>query len=260
MTVADGPRYEAVVFDNDGVLVHPTTDAVFDEAARKLFEAFDVDPDPSHVATINDGPTRETVVDIATTYDIDPGAFWARHETVKAEAQLGALRAGGKPLYDDVDAVGSLSVPRALVSNNQHETVEHIMELFDLHDLFETYYGRKPSLDGMARRKPDPSYIEQAMDDLGTRSVLYVGDSNVDIEAAAAAGIDSAFVARPHRADYPLTREPTYRIDGLDELVELVHGGDDRTGARATGQNTGGTDGSQADDRAETNHAETTNR
>jgi len=260
MTVADMPPYEAVIFDNDGVIVHPTTDSVFEEAAHRLFAAFDAEPDPRHVARINDGPSRETVVEIATAYDIEPTAFWTRHETVKAEAQLAALRAGEKSLYDDIEAVGSLPVPLALVSNNQHETVENILELFDLHHLFETYYGRRPSIDGMARRKPDPSYIEQAMDDLGTRSVLYVGDSNIDIEAAATAGIDSAYVARPHRADYTLNREPTHRIDGLGELLELVCGAGELTGEAVPEQRAGVTDGQHVDHLSNSDHMESNNR
>lgn len=115
-------------------------------------------------------------------------------------------------------------MPLGVVSNNQHRTVEHVVAECDLGDLFETWYGRHPTLDGMARRKPDPSYLEHAIEDLGTREVLYVGDSNVDIEAAAEAGVDSAFVRRPHREGYDLRREPTHRIDGLDELPGIVGG------------------------------------
>ncbi len=40
--------------------------------------------------------------------------------------------------------------------------------------------------------------------------------------AAANAGVDSAFVRRPHREGYALDAEPTHEIAGLDELPALV--------------------------------------
>ena len=70
--------------------------------------------------------------------------------------------------------------------------------------------------------KPETHYLERALDDLGTRSALYVGDSTADVLAAHEAGLDSAFVRRPHRDGYALPDEPTYEIDRLTELSGLV--------------------------------------
>jgi len=218
----DGGRYEAVVFDNDGVLSHPTSVSLRRDAVRRAFEAFGAAPDPAEIARLNDEPDPGVVAEVAESYGIDPAAFWRRHEREKARAQAAAIRAGDKPAYDDVGVVRDLPVATAVVSNNQHATVEHVVEAFGLADVVESYYGREPSLSGLACRKPNPAYIERALADLGTRSALYVGDSGVDVEAAAAAGIDSAFVERPHRAGYTLPIEPTHRIGGLRELRSLL--------------------------------------
>jgi phosphoglycolate phosphatase-like HAD superfamily hydrolase len=106
------------------------------------------------------------------------------------------------------------------MSNNQHATVEYIVAEYGLETMFEAYYGRKPTLRGLKRRKPDPSYLETALNVLDVDSALYVGDSRVDIAAARAAGVDSAFINRPHRCDYRLDIQPTYQLDTL----AAIHG------------------------------------
>lgn len=234
-----GGWYEAVVFDNDGVLSHPTSVSLRRDAVRRAFGAFDLSPDPDDITLLNDEPDPEAVIEMAGTYGVDPDAFWRRHEREKARAQAAAIRAGDKPAYDDIGVVRNLPVPAAIVSNNQDATVGHVVDAFGLEDAVVSHYGREPNLAGLGRRKPSPAYIERALSDLGTRTALYVGDSDVDIEAAAAAGIDSAFVERPHRDGYTPRTEPTYRIGGLRELRSLLNSTD--TSARAdhgTGERT----------------------
>jgi phosphoglycolate phosphatase-like HAD superfamily hydrolase len=124
-----------------------------------------------------------------------------------------------------VAALPDLDVPLGVVSNNQHETVEHVLDVFGLGDVFETAYGRDPDARGVRRKKPSPYYLNRALADLadfGVENALYVGDSNVDLVAASRAGVDAAFVRRPHRADYSLVREPAHELTSLSELGRLV--------------------------------------
>jgi len=132
------------------------------------------------------------------------------------------LRDGRKPLYNDVNALRPLSVSLGVVSNNQQATIENILAIHGLDDLFETHHGRDPSIKGYRRGKPDPYYLECALDNLGTRDVLYVGDSWVDAWAAAGAGVDAAFVRRSHNEDEAFPVEPDYRIDGLADIPPLI--------------------------------------
>lgn len=217
--------YDAVVFDNDGVLIELTDRGLLAEAVHETFAAFDV--------TVDEAVAREMVAaddppgdDFEAEYGIDPAAFWERREKTASQYQREAIRTGEKDLYDDFDAVTALPHRIGVVSNNQHATVEFILDHHDLADHFETAYGRVPTLAGANRKKPDPSYIEQALDDLNTRSALYVGDSEKDVVAAHRAGIDSAFLRRPHRADLDLSVEPTHEVTDLYDLA-------DRLGVRA---------------------------
>jgi phosphoglycolate phosphatase len=211
--------YDAVVFDNDGVIVEPTERARLVDAVQQTFREFGHDP-PRKVArravATAAGP-QETVGD----RDVHPAAFWQRREAAAAEAQKAAVRAGEKRPYDDVEALSQIDARLGLVSNNQAETVAFLVDYYGF-DQFETVYGREPSLAGARRRKPEPYYLEQALADLGARRALYVGDSQKDVRAAHRAGIDSAFLRREHRADADLDVEPTYDLQDLHALVETV--------------------------------------
>jgi phosphoglycolate phosphatase len=218
-------EYDAVVFDNDGVLIEPTDRGRLAEAVRAAFAEFDV--------SVDEAVAREMVAadaapdgDFEREYGIDPAQFWQRREEIASATQREAIRAGEKALYYDIDAATGLPHRTGVVSNNQHATIEFILDYHDLGRHFETAYGRVPTLAGANRKKPDPSYIEQALDDLGTRRALYVGDSEKDVVAAQRADIDSAFVRRGHRADLDLSVEPTYEVADLHELA-------DRLGVRA---------------------------
>lgn len=212
-------RYDAVVFDCDGVLVEPTDTTVLVDAVVETFGAFGVDVDRS----VARRSVTEDVVPSETAHDhgIDPEAFWHYRELTASLAQQAHVRAGGKPVYDDVATLDALPCPIGLVSNNQHATIEFLLAHHDL-PAFETARGRQPTLEGAAARKPEPDYIEAALAELGVVNALYVGDSEKDVIAAQRAGIDGAYLRREHVDDVELTAEPTFEATSLDELVERV--------------------------------------
>lgn len=229
--------YDAVVLDTDGVLTERTSSEVWRAAARAAFAEFGVDPTTEGVDGVRHG-SLSRIRRVCELHDVPVESFWSRHEARAATAQRRALEAGRKPLYDDVEALFDLGCDLAIVSNNQHRTVEHVLDVHGLDGLFSVVYGREPSLDAVQRTKPSPHYVRRALDDLdidlgsigdagsgaghegdrGSGNALYVGDSNVDVLAARRAGIDSAFVRRPHRRGYELAAEPTYEFESLHDL------------------------------------------
>ncbi|WP_336326512.1 HAD family hydrolase [Halovenus sp. HT40] len=209
-------EYEAVILDNDGVLVEPTDTDVIVDAVVESFEAFDVEIDRSLARQTVDEDT--VPVDLAREHGIDPEALWHYRELNASLAQQTHVQDGGKSVYEDVSALRRLAVPLGIVSNNQHATIEFLLAHHDL-PAVETARGRRPTLAGAADRKPEPTYIEQALADLGAERALYVGDSEKDIVAADRAGIDSAFLRRDHVADVELSIEPTFEVTDFRELV-----------------------------------------
>lgn len=212
-------EYDAVIFDNDGVLVEPTEQDVIVDAVVDAFRAFGVEIDRSVARqTVNDSivPTET-----ARDYELDPEALWHYRELTVALAQQTHVRDGGKRVYDDVAALERLTMPLGVVSNNQHSTIEFLLAHHGL-DYFETAYGRRPTLAGAAKRKPEPHYIDRALNDLDASDALYVGDSETDVLAAHNAGLDSVFLRREHSAETTLSAEPTTEIQNLQMLVEQL--------------------------------------
>jgi HAD superfamily hydrolase (TIGR01549 family) len=215
--------YDAVLFDHDGVLVDLTSTATHREGARAAFAAVGVDdPDDEDVEATSIGVTPELLQDVCERYDVDPREFWYQRDTVTAHGQYEEMRAGEKGPYDDLDVLDDFPVPLGVVSSNQRMTVAFSLSYFDVEHHFETLEARDPTVTSLARKKPDPYYVRRALADLDATDALFVGDSETDVEAADRAGIDSAFLRRPHRAETELTTSPDYEIDGLDELPGLL--------------------------------------
>ncbi len=214
--------YDAIVFDNDGVLTTPTDRDALVEAVRAAFDEVGVnDPPDEHIETLL-RPDVDSLRRMAAEHDVAPHDLWSARERAAIETQLEEIRAGRKRLYDDVDAVESLATTNAIVSNNQHETIGNILDHFDL--AVDVWYGREPTLTGIDRKKPTPYYLELALEDLDATNPLYVGDSWVDVEAADAAGIDSAYLWRDHARGYAewTSSKPEHEIESLATIADLV--------------------------------------
>jgi phosphoglycolate phosphatase len=213
------PSYDAVIFDNDGVLVGLTDGDLLDVAAREAFESCGVsDPDEDHVKAARHADL-DGLAAIEDVYDVDPATVWEARDQQAIERQCAAIANGGKPLFDDVEALYDLPTRLGVVSNNQHETVNFVVDHYGLEHLFETVIGRDPTWEGVQNKKPDPYYLDQALEELDAEDALYVGDFPKDVAVAHRAGIDSAYLVRPHRDQYDLDHEPTYRVESLSELV-----------------------------------------
>jgi len=214
--------YDAVVFDKDGVLVGRTAFDTLREAAWDAFVSLGVDdPDLSHVDDVAVGVDPATLTDICERYGIDRSEFWRARDEIASVAQIEAARRGQKTPYDDVDALRRLNASLGVVSSNQQATVDAVLDHFDLAGRFDAVYGREPSIASLSRKKPSPYYVERVLEDLGAETAIFVGDNESDVRAADNAGIDSAFIRRPHRRNVELTCQPTYEIDDLHDLVSI---------------------------------------
>ncbi len=214
--------YDTVVFDNDGVLVGRTRFDVLREATEETFAQFGVtDPNPDHVEDMTIGATPSDVATVSDVYDFEPDRFWRTRDRTLSLAQQEEARAGRKTPYEDLASLTDLDIPMGIVSSNQQETVDFLLDHFEIAGLFDTAYGREATIESLTLRKPNPHYLERALADLDAESALYVGDNESDIKAAENAGIDSAFIRRPHRSDWDLNVWPTWDIDSLDDLHDI---------------------------------------
>jgi HAD superfamily hydrolase (TIGR01549 family) len=167
------------------------------------------------------GATPGSVGTVCQTYDLDPGSFWRTRDDVVSRAQQAEARAGRKTPYDDLGTLADLDVKMGIVSSNQQATVDFLVDHFDGFDRFGAAYGREPTIHSLQLRKPNPHYLEQALGDLDADSALFVGDNESDVKAAENAGVDSAFIRRPHRRNWDLNVWPTWEIEALDDLFDV---------------------------------------
>ena len=215
--------YDAILFDNDGVLVEPPGDDTLLAAAEAAFAAVGVaDPDDEHVADVVRGVTPDLLEEVCGAYEIDPHEFWHARDRHASKAQLAEFRDGDRGRYDDVAALADLDHDFGIVSSNQHATVEFVLDFCEFGHLFDTHYGREMGVESLHRKKPEPYYLEAALADLGADSALFVGDSESDLLAARRAGLDSAFVRREHCEDAALSVEPTYEVEYLWGVAEIA--------------------------------------
>ena len=215
--------YDAVVFDNDGVLTTLVERAVLYRAAEEAFAAFDVDPAPEDVDRMTVGVSPEDLTDVCDRYDLSPEAFWRTRDETSSQAQIAAVHRGEKRLYDDIDAVEAIDLPLGVVSSNQQATLEFLFDHFAIGSWFQTVHGREPVPESLTLKKPATHYVERALEALAVDAsrTLFVGDTWVDVVAGDRAGCDTAFVRRPHRKEHTVETPPTYEIETLDELLTL---------------------------------------
>lgn len=255
-------EYDAVLFDMDGVILsqgngdwwplveqavdgslaehgiedtHPAYDPLFD----RMFELF--------TGQVNDVAERETVIaEIAAVsqgtsevYRGEPVAnhrdLWRTHGELSADIQKAQVDGLERTYYDDVSVIDEIygDVALGVMSNNNHDFVEYVMDHPDLADAvgmegtldayMETCYGIGRDVNEHRRRKPEPDYLEQAASDINAANPLYVGDSRCDIAAAENAGMDSVFIRRDHRKNYELNgHDPVTELTSLEELPDIV--------------------------------------
>jgi phosphoglycolate phosphatase-like HAD superfamily hydrolase len=236
MSVLRPDAYDAVLFDMDGVVLEGwgTNDAVHTRALDDVLEERDVratgDLRQSLETIGYDDEFRAACEEIG----VDPETLYLAREERSVRRAIARLAAGERRLCPDVDAIDELAerVTVGLVSNNYHPTVEFVVDHFRL-NAFSFVRGRDLGHEGFRRQKPDPHYLNEALDALGADGGLYVGDRATDVIAAERAGLDGVFLRREHNAGLDIDAEPAFEVESLREIEALVGtGGSSGTGER----------------------------
>jgi HAD superfamily hydrolase (TIGR01549 family) len=218
--------YDALLLDHDGVVVTLGDHTALHDAAHAALEDAGIDnPAPDAVDALSIAVDESELLGVSRRYDVDPDRLWAYRDDRVAEALREETRTGRKAPYDDVDELATLDVPIGIVSNNQTRIVEFVLDYYDLAAYFDTVHARDPTRESLRRKKPNPTYLEAAIADLDVSNPLYVGDSESDVTAGQRAGLDTAFLYRPHRDGYDLGVDPEYEVGGFSDIVTLLNGG-----------------------------------
>ncbi|WP_052480847.1 haloacid dehalogenase type II [Gilvimarinus agarilyticus] len=106
------------------------------------------------------------------------------------------------------------------LTNSSNHGVKTQFENAGLTDYFDTRY----SIEDIQIYKPDLRAYEWALEQLNVKpdEALMVAAHGWDVAGAKAAGLQTAFVARPGKALYPLAQKPDYVVNDIGELAKML--------------------------------------
>ncbi len=185
-------KYSAVIFDLDGTLLNTLEDLMdatnyaleqygypirtIDEirnfignGARKLIER-----------ALPDGTENPDFEEILSVFR----SYYTVHCEDKTHAYNG--------VKDLLQALKSAGCKIAIVSNKPDNAVKELNQTH-FHDFIQSAIGEKEGI----QRKPAPDMVENALAELNAhkKETVYIGDSDVDIQTAANAGLDCISVS-----------------------------------------------------------------
>ena len=229
---------DVVLFDMDGVVLdgRGTDDAVHARALDDVLEERDLRVTGDLRRPLETYEYDDDFRAACGEIGVDPAELFRAREERSARRTVERLAAGTRRLCPDVDALDDLAerVPIGLVSNNYDSVVAFVVDHFRL-DAFSFARGRDLGPDGFCRRKPDPHYLNEALDALDAERGLYVGDRATDVIAAERAGLDGVLLRREHNRELDLDVDPAFEVESLRELVGVgeATNPDDAPGDRA---------------------------
>lgn len=212
-------KYDAIFFDLDGTVIDSLQDIA--DAVNHTMRHFGLAQWPAEALKPHLGwgvgtlmkrilpelsdARREAILDFYRPY-------YAAHAGDKSRPFEGVL-----PMLERLHGDG---LPLAILSNKPDAAVQPLARQY-FAGLMDLAVGEVAGV----RRKPEPDMLQRAADALGVAlpRCLYVGDSEVDIDTAANAGIDCVCVSWGFRSREQLRAAGAdVIIDSPWELVEIV--------------------------------------
>lgn len=216
--------YKAVIFDLDGTLLN-TLDDLADSCnyvlAQKGHPTFSVDQYRRFVGNgaailmkrIHPAGTSQEELDDSLARFTE---YYAAHKDIKT-----APYPGIPELLEKIKADG---IRLCVLSNKPHEISCEIIRQYFGSDTFDMILGKSPRFPV----KPDPASCNYIVSELGLNrsEVLYVGDSNVDMQTATNAGMTKCGVCWGFRSESELTAEGADHLaHTADDIYEILTGG-----------------------------------
>ncbi len=214
------PRFDAILFDLDGTLIdsapdiHAGANAALAKRGLPQITADQARAYVGHGAAIFIERLRNGLGLGPDLQDPLLADFLAIYETAVSLTEL----------YDGVEStlqrLAHNGFALGLVTNKPIGPTRNVVAHFDWQSQFGVVLGG----DSLPVRKPDPAPLQAAIETLGCKAPLYVGDSEVDAETAARAGVPFALFTRGYRKA-PIAELPhLHAFDSYDAFTDWLIG------------------------------------
>lgn len=143
-------------------------------------------------------------------------------ESKAKEAIVGPLMSlqAHKDVKQGLDAMKNHGYTMVTLTNSSNTGVKKQMESAGL----TSYFVRNLSIDDIKTYKPFLKTYQWAAAEMGVQpgEALMVAAHGWDVAGAKAAGMQTAFVARPGQVLYPLADKPDYVVKDINELAKIL--------------------------------------
>ena len=112
----------------------------------------------------------------------------------------------------------SSGIALGLCTNKPEAPTNVVLDAFGL----TTFFGSIVSGDRLPSRKPDPAMLHLVMQELGVERCLFVGDSEVDVATAKAAGMPIAMFTSGYRQTPVAALAPDFAFDHFQDLPAIA--------------------------------------
>ncbi len=139
--------------------------------------------------------------------------YYANMENSKARVYDGVVQT--------LERLQAGAIRTAVASNKPHSVTVKVVETLGLTPYFDIIRGEGNGI----KRKPAPDVLHRIMKDAGVppQRTLMVGDSEIDIECAKAAGIRVAAVSYGQHSANRLSRAlPDFMLHSMPELLTII--------------------------------------
>lgn len=212
--------YDAVFFDLDGVIFDSSVDRYrwADKARKNKAEELGFNLEDSDAELLVGSQENKLIRELFER----TGMNWSHLteiEKAKEEKKRELIREGKISLTKNAEEVlDSIKIDKAAVTNAPHSGSLYGLKYFDVNHHFNTVNA--PKINEIRNfyciRKPEPTLINTAIQQLEASNPVMIGDSKSDIIAANRADIDSVYLGLNE------STEAEYSIKTLDKLTEIL--------------------------------------
>lgn len=189
--------YEAVIFDQDGVLLDSGLNNFLwmDEVRKNAAEERGYSFETEDSIKVVDATSRQEIEELLEEKEMTWNELREIEKTVE-RAKIEMIKQRYIQLFSGTkNLLNSLEVPVDLATNATDISTDFVLDFFSINSCFESV--RTVELEQgrwFECKKPGDILVEGVARDLGTENVLMVGDSSSDIGAAKAADVDSVLI------------------------------------------------------------------